>query len=64
MDDYIHASIYEFKTHLSRYIRELESGEYKAVAVKRHGKMIGMFLLSDYLLQKAEARQKADKQKG
>jgi hypothetical protein len=41
---YAQATIHQFKTNLSRYIRGLESGAYRAVIVKRHKKPVAMFI--------------------
>lgn len=41
---YIVASIHDFKTNISKYIRMLERGDYAAVEVQRYNTMVGLFL--------------------
>lgn len=41
---YIHTTIHDFKTHISRYIRLLEAGEYRGVLLRRGKTIIGYFL--------------------
>jgi|GEM_PF-5047167 len=43
---YIFASIHDFKTNISKYIRVLERRQRKAVIVKRYNKVVGVFLTS------------------
>ena len=43
-NNYIHASIHDFKTNISRYLRYLESGAYRGIVVKRHNTPVGMFV--------------------
>jgi len=39
------ATMHQFKTHLSYYVRMMEKGLYKAVIVKRGKKPVGVFML-------------------
>ena len=48
-EEYIYATIHDFKTNISRYIRLLDSGRYRAVVVKRYNKPVGMFLSVEHL---------------
>lgn len=43
-NNYIHATIHDFKTNISRYLRYLESGAYRGIVVKRHNTPVGMFV--------------------
>lgn len=43
--DYQSATMHEFKTHLSHYVRMLEAGLIKGVEVKRGKKLVGFFML-------------------
>lgn len=43
--DYQSATMHEFKTHLSHYVRMLEAGLIKGVEVKRGKKAVGFFML-------------------
>jgi len=43
-NDYLECTIHNFKTHVSRYIRMLEEGQYKAMLIKRHNKPVGLFV--------------------
>ena len=42
--DTIIATIHDFKMHLSKYIRLLDSGEYKSVRVRRYNEDVGIFM--------------------
>ena len=42
--EYVSASIHEFKSNISAYIRALEAGRYKAVIVKRYEEPVGLFI--------------------
>jgi hypothetical protein len=42
--DHIIANIHDFKSNISKYIRLLERGAYKAVIVRRYGKTVGAFV--------------------
>ena len=44
MGDHIIANIHDFKSNISKYIRLLERGAYKAVIVRRYGKPVGAFV--------------------
>jgi hypothetical protein len=56
----IRTGVHDFKTHIARYIRELDSGSYEAlVLVSRRGETIGVFLTHKGQKVKQErARQK------
>ena len=41
--NHIYATIHDFKTNISRYIRLLEAGSYKGVIVNRYNKPIAVF---------------------
>ncbi len=43
-DSYIYATIHEFKSNISRYIKWLEEERYRAVIVKRYNKPVGIFM--------------------
>ncbi|MCB9990950.1 MAG: hypothetical protein H6867_06175 [Rhodospirillales bacterium] len=43
--EYVETTMHEFKTHISRYVRMMEAGLYKAVIVKRGTKPVGVFML-------------------
>lgn len=45
-DGYIYATIHDFKTNISRYMRMLQEGRYKGVKVKRYNRVAGIFLVS------------------
>ncbi len=45
-DNLIFTTVHDFKTHLSRYMRLLEEGEYKSVIVKRRGEVVGCYVAS------------------
>ncbi len=38
-------TIYDFKTHLSSYIKDLEAGKYDRIIVKRRDEAVGEFTL-------------------
>jgi len=40
MQDYLYTTIHEFKSNISRYIRMLEAGTYRAMIVKRNKKPV------------------------
>jgi len=42
--DTIIATIHDFKTHLSKYIRLLNNGDYKAVRVRKYNEDVGIFM--------------------
>jgi hypothetical protein len=54
MTEYRHASIHDFKTHISRYISDLEQGLYKGVVVRRRAKPVGIFALINRTKSAAE----------
>lgn len=56
-DGQIIATVHDFKTHISKYIRMLERGEYRAVIVRRYEKQIGVFL-THHSHERWEERQK------
>lgn len=41
---YLHTTIHDFKTNLSRYIRELEREHYRAVMLYRRNEKVGIFI--------------------
>ena len=43
-DNYIIATIHDFKTHISKYIKMLEKEHYRAVIVKRRYETVGIFI--------------------
>ncbi len=43
-DKHIIASIHDFKTNISKYIRMLERGDYRAVQVCRYNDVVGVFI--------------------
>lgn len=55
-NDCLECTIHNFKTHVSRYIRLLEAGQYKAMIVKRHSTPVGIFFLLNDLQRNAAAR--------
>jgi antitoxin (DNA-binding transcriptional repressor) of toxin-antitoxin stability system len=38
MQEYISANIHNFKTHLSKYIRDLEDNKASAIIINRNGR--------------------------
>lgn len=42
-DLYCYVTVHEFKTHMARYIRDLDRLKYDAVVVQRYGKDVGFF---------------------
>ncbi len=46
-DNYIYATIHDFKSNIARYIRKLEREEHRAVIVKRYNKPVGFFMAMD-----------------
>lgn len=44
---FIHLNIHHFKTHISKYIRELERDNAGGIIVRRHGRPIAVFALLD-----------------
>jgi hypothetical protein len=42
-DKHIRTGIHDFKTHIARYIRELESGQYEQLLLTARGRVIGGF---------------------
>ena len=44
---YIHTTIHDFKTHLSRYLRLLEAGDYRGVMLWRGKRIVGYFLTDE-----------------
>ncbi len=44
MEEYKYTTVHDFKTHFSRYAREVEQGRYRAVVVKRGRHPVGMFI--------------------
>jgi antitoxin (DNA-binding transcriptional repressor) of toxin-antitoxin stability system len=42
--DYLECSIHALKTHISRYLRLLEEGRYKAVIVRRYNRPVAFFM--------------------
>lgn len=44
---FIHASMHDFKTNISRYVAALEAGHYQGIILKRRKKPLGVFALFD-----------------
>ena len=44
MPEHLETTIHDFKTNITRYIRQLERGEYRAVVVKRYRRTVGIFM--------------------
>jgi len=44
--DYVYASVHEFKNNISKYTRLMERGIYKAVLVRRHSEVVGVYMTS------------------
>ncbi len=42
--NFIHTTIHDFKTNISRYIRLTEEGQYDGVIIKRYSKPVGLFV--------------------
>lgn len=42
--EYLHTTIHDFKTHISKYISQLEREHYRAVVVYRRNKKVGVFI--------------------
>ena len=42
--EHLETTIHDFKTNISRYIRKLERGEYRAIVVKRYRRTVGIFM--------------------
>lgn len=42
--DYLEATMHQFKTHIAHYLRLMETGLYKAVIVKRSKTPVGVFM--------------------
>lgn len=42
--NYIHVSIHDFKTNMSRYLRMLERCECRAIIVQRHSTPVAMLV--------------------
>ena len=55
---YKEVTMHDFKTNISKYVKEMEAGAYRAVVVHRYKKPLGMFLLMDYLTAKVEEDKK------
>ena len=55
-DEYIHATIHDFKTHFSRYLRMLEREEYRAVMVYRREKRVGIFIPYEVRIREVEGQ--------
>ncbi|MCB1533041.1 MAG: hypothetical protein KDJ35_09260 [Alphaproteobacteria bacterium] len=43
-EEYVSASIHQFKNNISRYIRALEDGRHRAVIVRRNDRPVGLFV--------------------
>lgn len=43
-DRHIFVTIHDMKTNISKYIRQMESGAYDAMVVKRQNKPVGLML--------------------
>ena len=43
-DLYFETTVHDFKTHISRYMRWLEEGTYRAVILKRRKKTVAMLM--------------------
>lgn len=41
---YLECTIHDLKTNISRYLRLLEDGHYRALVVKRYNRPVGMFV--------------------
>lgn len=57
-NEHIITTVHDFKTHISKYMRMLDRGDYRAVLVKRYTKTIGVFQTLGSI-KNFEARQKA-----
>ena len=53
-EQYIHATIHEFKSNISKYIRLLEKEHYRAVILYRRDEKVGIFIPYEARLREAE----------
>jgi hypothetical protein len=56
--DYHKVTIHEFKSNISRYIRELDWGRWDGILVCRHSKPVGMFFSVKAKAREARYRKK------
>lgn len=59
-DTHIYCNMHDFKTNLSRYLRELQSGRYKAVVLQRYGKEVAVLVANQIAQAKAAPPSLAD----
>lgn len=50
---YLTVSTYDFKRHFSKYLREMNKGEYDGAVVTSYGRTVGVFLPHDRLAKKS-----------
>lgn len=60
-NEHIVATIHDFKSNISRYIRLLEQGKYRAVIVRRYDRTIGVFI-SNNSIERWEERRRIEKE--
>ena len=64
-DGQIIATIHDFKTNISKYIRMLQKGDYRAVVVRRYNETVGVFITNhshDRFEQREQRRRDCEKQ--
>lgn len=54
-EQYIHTTIHDFKTHISKYIRLLEREHYRAVILYRRNQKVGIFIPYEVRMREAQA---------
>ena len=54
-EQYIHATIHEFKSNISKYIRLLEKEHYRAVILYRRDEKVGIFIPYEARMREQES---------